>query len=60
MSNRFVDNVTPLDAATLNKFEEDMKQYADDKAEMAPASQTTLGGVKIWVSGSTLYISTQQ
>lgn len=28
MGNRFVDNVTPLDAATLNKFEEDMKRSA--------------------------------
>lgn len=28
MGNRFVDNVTPLDAATLNKFEEDMKHCA--------------------------------
>ena len=25
MSDRFIDNVTPLNAETLNKFEEDMK-----------------------------------
>lgn len=57
MSNRFTDNVTPLDAATLNQFEEDMKQYAEEQAAK-PASQTAFGSVKIWVSGSTLYIST--
>lgn len=28
MSNRFVDNVTPLNAETLNQFEEDMKQLS--------------------------------
>lgn len=28
MSNRFVDNVTPLNAETLNQFEEDMKQIS--------------------------------
>lgn len=59
MSNRFVDNVTPLNAATLNQFEEDMKQYADShEITVTPANQTTLGGVKIWLSGTTLYIST--
>ena len=58
MSNRFTDNVTPLNAATLNQFEEDMKQYAEEQGEMSAGSQTKLGGVKIWVSGTTLYIST--
>lgn len=53
MSDRFVDNVTLLNAATLNKFEEDMKEAAKE-----PATQTQFGSVKIWVSGSTLYIST--
>ena len=54
MSNRFVDNETPLDAATLNQFEDDMKEAAKE-----PASQTKFGSIKIWVSGSTLYISTK-
>lgn len=58
MSNRFEDNVTPLDAATLNQFEEDMKEYAKEQAE-TPASQKTFGSVKVWTSGNTLYISTQ-
>ncbi len=58
MSNRFEDNVTPLDAATLNEFEEEMKEYAKEQAEK-PASQTVFGSVKVWVSGSTLYISTK-
>lgn len=58
MSNRFEDNVTPLDAATLNQFEEDMKEYAKEKAE-TPASQTVFGAVKIYTSGSTLYIITR-
>ena len=30
MSNRFVDNVTPLNAATLNQFEDDLKAYVND------------------------------
>lgn len=55
MSDRFTDNVTQLNAATLNQFEEDMKEYADD---VPAGTQTKLGGVKIWVSGSTLYIKT--
>lgn len=29
MSNRFTNNVTPLDAVTLNQFEDDLKQYAN-------------------------------
>lgn len=29
MSNRFVDEVTPLNAETLNQFEDDLKDYAD-------------------------------
>lgn len=58
MSNRFIDNVTSLDAATLNQFEEDMKEYAEEKAA-EPASQTKFGSVKIWTSGTTLYISTK-
>jgi hypothetical protein len=58
MSNRFVDNVTPLDAATLNQFEEDMKQYAEEQAETKAATQTSIGGIKIWVSGTVLNIST--
>lgn len=57
MSNRFIDNVTQLNAATLNKFEDDMKQCAESH-EIEPASQNTVGGVKIWTSGGTLYIST--
>ena len=55
MADRFQDNVTPLDAATLNQFEDDMREAAKE-----PASQTDFGSVKIWVSGSTLYISTQK
>ena len=58
MADRFQDNVTPLDAATLNKFEDDMKQYAEDQCK-EPASQNQFGSVKIWTSGSTLYISTK-
>lgn len=58
MSERFIDNITPLDAATLNKFEDDMKQYAEDQVK-EPASQNQFGSVKIWTSGSTLYISTK-
>lgn len=58
MSNRFVDNETPLNAETLNQFEEDMKQYAEEQAN-EPATQNQIGGVKIWVSGNTLYISTK-
>jgi len=58
MSNRFEDNKTPLDAAILNQFEEDMKRYAENQAGTKAASQTNLGGVKIWVSGTVLYIST--
>ena len=54
MSDRFVDDVTLLDAETLNQFEEDMKAAAKE-----PASQTQFGSVKIWVSGNTLYISTE-
>ena len=30
MSNRFTNNVTPLDAVTLNQFEDDLKQYMKD------------------------------
>lgn len=45
-------------AETLNKFEEDMKQYASEHMG-EPASQTSFGSIKIWVSGSTLYISTK-
>ena len=56
--SRFVDNVTPLNAETLNQFEEDMKEYAEEQAEIPAASQANLGGVKIWISGTTLYIST--
>ena len=58
MANRFQDNVTPLDAATLNKFEDDMKQYAEDQSK-EPASQNQFGCVKNWTSGSTHYISTK-
>ena len=58
MSDRFIDNVTPLNAETLNKFEEDMKQYVSEQMG-EPASQTSFGSIKIWVSGSTLYISTK-
>ena len=58
MSDRFIDNVTPLNAETLNKFEEDMKQYASEQMG-EPASQTSFGSIKIWVIGSTLYISTK-
>lgn len=60
MSNsRFEDGVTLLDEDTLNQFETDMKQYADDAVDnMHAGTQTKLGGVKIWVSGSTLYIKT--
>ena len=60
MSNRFVDNVTPLNAETLNGFEEDLKEYTDEQVAeiLKPATQTVLGGVKIWVSGTTLNIST--
>ena len=61
MSNRFVDNVTPLNAETLNQFEEDMKQYTDTKVAsitIPTANQSTPGGIKIWVSGTTLNIST--
>ncbi len=62
MSNRFIDNVTPLDASTLNKFEDDLKAFAEKTVqtnESAPASQTKLGGVKIWLDGSVLNISTE-
>ncbi len=58
MSTRFVDNVTPLDAKTLNQFEDDMRQYAEEQVK-APASETVLGSVKVWAEGSTLYISTK-
>lgn len=59
MSNRFVDNVTPLNAEILNQFEEDMKRYTDNhEVEISPANQTTIGGVKIWLVGTTLNIST--
>lgn len=58
MSTRFVDNVTPLDAETLNQFEDDMRKYAEEQAQ-APASKTVLGCVKVWAEGSTLYISTK-
>lgn len=54
MADRFIDNVTPLDAATLNQFEEDMKEVAKE-----PATQTQFGSIKIWVSGNVLYISTK-
>ena len=57
MSDIFVDNVTPLNAETLNQFEEYLKQYAKDQAAI-PASQNTFGSVKIWVEGTTLNIST--
>lgn len=30
MAERFVDNKTPLDAITLNKFETELKAYADN------------------------------
>lgn len=55
MADRFQDNVTPLDAATLNQFEDDMREAAKE-----PATQSEFGSVKIWTSGSTLYISTQK
>lgn len=58
MSNRFVDNVTPLDGATLNQFEEDMKRYVEEQSEPQAATQTSIGGVKIWISGTVLNIST--
>ena len=59
MSNRFIDNETPLNAATLNQFEEDMVNMIEqNQAILSPASETTLGGIKIWVSGTTLYIKT--
>ncbi len=59
MSNRFVDNVTPLDAATLNGLEEDLKELIEQATPQVPtASQTVRGGIKIWVSGTTLNIST--
>ena len=50
MGNRFVDNETELNAATLNGLEDDMKRYAEEQRETA-ASQTTIGGIRIWVSG---------
>ena len=52
MADRFQDNVTPLDAATLNQFEDDMREAAKE-----PATQSEFGSVKIWTSGSTLYIN---
>lgn len=59
MSNRFVDNVTPLNAATLNKFEEDLtNMLKDQSAEVPVASQAVVGGAKIWLTGTTLNIST--
>ena len=57
MSNRFVDNVTQLNATTLNKLEDDLKDYADNKAS-STATQYTAGVIKIWASGNTLYIKT--
>ncbi len=57
MSNRFVDNVTPLDAEILNKFEEDLKTYADER-QIVTATRTTKGGIKIWMDGATLHITT--
>lgn len=59
MGNRFVDNETELNAATLNGLEDDMKRYAEEQRETA-ASETTIGGIRIWVSGSTLNISTEK
>ena len=88
MTDRFVDNKTQLNAATLNKFEADMLDAADKSAlgaslsisgrtlrlnnptdtvissvtlpdtDIPAATQSTRGGIKIWISGSTLNIST--
>ena len=107
MSNRFTDNVTPLDAATLNQLEDDLTVSSWAKASSKPSytpgeigaataaqgtkadnaipgaqkgaangvaaldanskipsanipatGQTTIGGVKMWMSGTTLNIST--
>ena len=74
MSNRFVDNVTPLNAATLNQFEEalgaslavsgDTFQLKNtdgavkSSVTLPSATQSVRGGIKVWVSGTTLNIST--
>ena len=55
MSTRFVDNVTPLDAETLNQFEDDLRKYAEEQAKES-ASETILGCVKIWAEGKLLIV----
>ena len=47
-------------AGTQLTFDTDNFTVADNNVSLKPATQTTFGGIKIWLSGNALYISTEE